>query len=262
MNLNLCTTSAARPHLALRSAGRLAFVLGALSLATLYLSAAPITYSGYDLNAGPGGPFTNSNAAYSSFAAAAGSLNTITFESSPVGSFSSLTAAPGVTVTGADASGNNLYVNNTPNYAGDPSLDGFNTTPGGANYIEDLAGYATFSFATPIDAFGAYLSGVQLYFYQDKITFSDGTSETINVPGVTDGTGSVDFVGFTDPGKSISSVTITSGAGGYGDYIGIDDVSYNLPGTVTPEPSTEVLMLTGCLALGLLMWKRRAAQVF
>ena len=106
------------------------------------------------------------------------------------------------------------------------------------------------------------LSGVQLYFYQDKITFSDGTSETINVPGVTDGTGSVDFVGFTDPGKSISSVTITSGAGGYGDYIGIDDVSYNLPGTVTPEPSTEVLMLTGCLALGLLMWKRRAAQVF
>ncbi len=261
MDLNL-HSSLAKPHLAFRSAGRLAFVLGALSLSTLYLSASPTSYTGYDLNAGPGGPFTNSNAAYSSFAAAAGSLNTITFESSPVGSFSSLSAAPGVTVTGADASGNNLYVNNTPNDAGDPSLDGFNTTPGGANYVEDMGGYATFSFATPIDAFGAYLSGVQLYFYQDKITFSDGTSETINVPGVTDGTGSVDFVGFTDPGKSISSVTIASGANGYGDYIGIDDVSYSAAGTVTPEPDSVVLMLTGCMAFGLLMWKRSAVQMF
>jgi hypothetical protein len=125
-----------------------------------------------------------------------------------------------------------------------------------------MGGYATFSFATPIDAFGVYLSGVQLYFYQDTVTFSDGTSQTIDVPGLTDGTGSVDFVGFTDPGKSISSVTITAGADGYGDYIGIDDVSYNLPGTVTPEPGSVVLMLTGCLALGLLVWKRRAAQVF
>ena len=259
MNLR---TSAVKPYLAFRSAGRLAFVLGALSLSALHLSASPETFTAYDLNAGPGGPFPNSNAAYSSFAAAAGTLGTITFESSPVGTFSSLTVAPGVTVTGADASGNNLFINDEPNLPSAPSLDGFNTTPGGANYIEDLAGYAAFSFATPIDAFGVYLSGVQLDFYQDTVSFSDGSSQVIDVPGVATGAGSVAFVGFIDPGKSISSVTITAGADGYGDYIGIDDVSYNLPGTVTPEPSTEVLMLTGCLALGLLMWKRRAAQVF
>jgi hypothetical protein len=261
MNLNL-RTSAAGPHFALKSVGRLAFVLGAMSLSTLHLSASPTIYSAFDLNAGPGDPTPNSNAAYASFAAASGSLGLITFESSPVGYFSSLNPAPGVTVTGADVNGNELYVNNTPNDPGNPSLDGFNTTPGGANYVEDIAGYATFSFATPISAFGAYLTGVQLYFYQDTVTFSDGTSEVINVPGATDGTGSVDFVGFTDPGQSISSVTITAGANGYGDYIGIDDVSYGVAGAATPEPGSVVLMFTGCLALGLLVWKRRAAQVF
>jgi hypothetical protein len=232
-------------------------VLGALALTTLNLSATPTSYTGFDLNAGPGDPTPNSNAAYASFAAASASLGLINFESSPVGYFSSLNPAPGVTVTGADVNGNELYINNTPGDPGDPSLDGFNTTPGGANYLEDIAGSATFSFANPISAFGVYLSGVQLYFYQDTITFSDGTSVTINAPGATDGTGSVDFVGFTDPGKSISSVTITAGGSGYGDYLGIDDVSY---GAATPEPGSVVLMLTGCLGLGLLVWKGRTAQ--
>jgi hypothetical protein len=79
MNLNL-RTSAAGPHFALKSVGRLAFVLGAMSLSTLHLSASPTIYSAFDLNAGPGDPTPNSNAAYASFAAASGSLGLITFE--------------------------------------------------------------------------------------------------------------------------------------------------------------------------------------
>jgi hypothetical protein len=251
MNLPL-TPSVASSRFAIKTAGRLAMVLGALALTTLHLAASPTSYTGYDLNAGPGGPFPNSSAAYAAFAAAAGPISTITFESSPVGAFSSLVVAPGVT-----ASGSSLSVNNAPNLPSDPSLDGFNTTPGGSNYIEDLASSVTFTFGSPINAFGAYLTGVQLFFYQDTVTFSDGSSETIDVPGVTDGTGSTDFVGFTDPGASITSVTITSGQG-YGDYIGVDDVSYGT--SVTPEPGSMVLLLTGCLALGMLVWQRRAAQ--
>jgi len=215
------------------------------------------------LNAGPGGPFTNSDAAAASFTTAAGAIGTvgtITFEDAPLGAFTSLTVAPNVTVNGPTG----LAILNTPSFASNPSLDGFNTTPGGAQYVEDQAGSVTFTFSKPTQFFGAYLSGLQNYYAQDVVTFSDGSTQVINAPetGTGSGTGAVDFVGFTDAGKTISSITITStGPGGSVDYIGIDDVKYQIASAV-PEPASTWLLLTGVLGLSLALRTKSVSRRF
>jgi hypothetical protein len=224
-----------------------------------YAFSAIVSFTGEDLNAGPGGTFTNSNAAAASFTTAAsaiGTVGTITFESAPLGAFTSLAVASGVTASGPSG----LSILNTPSFPSAPSLDGFNTTPGGAQYIEDQAGTITFTFATPTQFFGAYLTGLQNYYAQDLITFSDGTTEVIDAPetGTGSGTGSVDFVGFTDAGKSISSVTITSDTNGVGtDYIGIDDVEYQT--STAPEPASMGLV-SGALVGLLLVYRAKSVK--
>ena len=98
----------------------------------------PITFTGEDLNAGPGASHPVSSAAAAAFntaASAIGTVSTITFESAPVGNFSSLVVAPGVTMTGTGYNGISQSVNSDYDHAY-PSLDGFNTTPGGKNFVQ------------------------------------------------------------------------------------------------------------------------------
>ena len=214
-----------------------------------------VVYSATDVGAGPGSPTPNASAAAASFDSSVMGESIITFESSPVGPFTSLVAAPGVTVTGQDAGGNDLYINDVPNYPSDPALDGFNTTPGGANYLEEMGGSATFTFSTPIQYFGAYFTGVQPGFFTDNISFFDGSSEVVNITNPTTFLGGVTFVGFTDAGTSISSVTINTGTPSGADYIGIDDVRYG--SMVTPEPATFWMAAGMLLLLGLRARKAR-----
>ena len=211
----------------------------------------------------PSGP--NSTAAAASFDTAAsliGNISIITFESAPVGSFTNLTVAPGVSISGTSRDGNNQTINNTFD-ASFPSLDGYNTTSGGAKFAEMLGGSLVFTFNTPIQFFGAYLSGVQ-NFVQDTITFSDGSAQTINVPeaGTSNSIGELVFVGFTDAGKSISSVTINAGTNGF-DAIGVDDVRFQSnTSTAVPEPGSAVLLLTCCLfALASSTWRLRTKRI-
>ena len=207
-------------------------------------------------------PHPVSAAAAASFAAAAGligTVSTVTFEGAPLGSFSSLSAAPGVTVTGTDFNGNNQTIRNTSNFPVAPTLDGYNTTSGGANFVEMVGGTLTFTFATPTQFFGAYFTGVQNFFPGEDVTFSDGTSELINVPeaSTSGSVGALDFVGFTDAGKSISSITINAGSPAAGfDDIGVDDVSYQGPISLSPEPDSVVLVITGCLSLAAAVRRR------
>ncbi len=109
----------------------------------------------------------------------------------------------------------------------------------------------------------AYFSGVQTNFFTDTITFNDGTSQTIDIPGTgtTGSIGAAAFVGFTDAGKLITSVTINAGNPGTQspgiDDIGVDDVRFQVP--PVPEPSSLALLTLGGVALaGWRRWKKRS----
>ena len=203
-------------------------------------------YIGVDDGAPVTGPFpasSNSQAMFESAASGIGTLNTITFESLPVGFQTSFVAAPGVTVSvnapnlGSGLSGiNNFTLGNT---------NGFNITPNGQQWFGFPQGSATFSFAAGTQSFGVWLTGTQAAMLSAlNVTFNDGQAESLQLPINTDGGAA--FFGFTDPGSNISSVTIT-GVGA--DAWGVDDVTYDLPAQFTlPEPSSMVLLVTGVAA--------------
>lgn len=220
-----------------------ALVFGLLGLA----HAGVIIYSGNDANVAPGGAHPNSNAAASAFDAAAGFHSLITFEGLPIGNFGSLLIAPGVTVTLTGTAGDaNAGITN----AQDQTL-GFNITTGGSEYLRVVPQFGgpdvfvDFAFATPISAFGAYLTGTETSIDGTiSINFTDGTVQVISI--VKNDVPGVQFVGFTDLGKSISSVTfIEAGPFGSRDIWGIDDVRY----TPIPEPGTLALLGSGIVGL-------------
>jgi hypothetical protein len=86
------------------------------ALITTQAHAGLTLFTGADDGAGSLATAPNSVAAAASFDAAAAGLgteNTITFESSPLGLFSSLALASGVTLTGANVNGNDQSIVNT-----------------------------------------------------------------------------------------------------------------------------------------------------
>lgn len=209
-------------------------------------SAAIVTYSGADNGVGPGDSHPNTDSATALFTAAATHTNLITFEGATLP-----TVAPGVSVTLVGASGGGLV--STDQHT--PTPLGFNTTPGGSEWLQLFPDFnsavgetATFSFAQPIDAFGANFTDTQVSFPGTiTITFSDGASEVLS-PVKNDDTGGVLFFGFTDLGKSISSIAINTGSTfETRDIWGIDDVRFE----TVPEPMTIAVVGAGLLGLGL-----------
>ena len=239
-----------------------------LAVSLVPASASIVTYSGEDIMATTTSAHPVSTAAAASFGTAVAGLGTtslVTFEGATLGSFSNLTIAPGVTMNGSDINSANQTIRNTSNSPSFPTLDGYNTTPSGSYFVEVQAGTLTFTFASGVDAFGAYFSGVQFFDPNESITFSDGTSETISIPetNTSGSVGALDFVGFTDAGKSITSITINAGNAQIGaDYIGVDDVQFTTVPTVTgvPEPSSIALALSASLGLALVLVRRQRAQ--
>jgi hypothetical protein len=185
----------------------------ALLLATSAWSS-PIVYSGIDNGVVFGSPLPNSNAAAAAFAAAVAGmgqpLTTIDFESTPLGAVGAGTNL---------GSGVTLSVGNTPNsrISNTQNVNGtFDTTPGGHNFFSFVTQFvpfgttitatATVAFASPIDAFGAYFSGLgnDTTF---TLNFSDGSLQTLTVAG--SASANAMFFGFTDPGTGIASITLT-----------------------------------------------------
>lgn len=239
-----------------RCSYRLMLGLAAVCALALPCYAGPTVYSGADPGANSTDPRPNSVAAAGLFDAAAGGLGAISlldFESSPLGAFSSLTPAPGVTITGADVGGSNQTVLNAPFGAPD-NLYGYNTTLGGSKFVSLYGGTLTFTFADPIQAFGAYFSGLQgSVVGTETLTFSDGNTQTVNIP---DMSGGIAFVGFTDAGMSVSSILLNVNY----DIVGVDDVRFvktgQQAGGNVPEPGS-LAFLVGVGIAGTILGRRR-----
>jgi hypothetical protein len=233
-------------HLPRQSKGetlmRLSIAVFLVALCAAQAQGALVIYSGWDV-ANSGDPRPNADAAAAAFDLAASGLGpvaTINFESASTGPFSNYLVAPGVTMDGLDI---NSLPQEVHNFAIGPpdGLFGYNTTVSGTQFVYMSAGDLTFTFATPVQSFGAYISGLQLAF--NSLNFFDGANQTIPLPLPSNTLGGVAFVGFTDVGQSITSVTIST----IGDLIGVDDVRFG----VAPEPSSLVLATLGLIALGM-----------
>lgn len=139
------------------------------------------------------------------------------------------------------------------------TADGFNLTSTVSTFLRLTpdstnpgVATATFSFASPVQAFGVYLIGLGT---QPNSTFDMMVSSIINqkpsstvVPITGNLQGGVQFVGFTDPGAGVTSVSfqMTGFSTTSRDIVGFDGISFV---TVVPEPSTSFLVTVGGLVL-------------
>jgi hypothetical protein len=200
-------------------------------------------YTGLDAGIGPGVSRPESDAAASSFdtaAASLGTLNTVSFENLAVTADAAVGIAPGVTANWFNQGGNTIVDVNIQTFSQSLSL-GYNTTSGGRLFAQVAYNYpdftqpvgVTFTFASPIQAWGAYFTGIGSGDGETVIEFSDGTLQ--KQPIVGDRAGGVAFLGFTDPGRQISAITVVQNPvnGAAGDIFGIDDMRY-VPAVPTP----------------------------
>jgi hypothetical protein len=198
-----------------------------------------VTYIGSDTGAGLGDARPLSDAAAVAFGTAAsaiGNVSVIDFESATLGSFASLGLGNGVTMTGVGGS-----VVPEGSQGGSTQLFGYNTTSGGAQFVaisEFPNGSLTFSFSPGINSFGAYISGLQGQIVGEQtVTFYDGSQQIIDIPSLEGDLGGIAFVGFTDAGKDVLSVTIDVS----NDIVGVDDVMFGRSFSVVPEPGTMIV---------------------
>lgn len=216
-----------------------------------------VMFGGSDPGAGPSDPRPNSNLAAAQFDAAAallGPLGLITFEGLPLNQPASdgvpTTIGLGVTVTtnGTDhhpPTGFSYGISNAPNDA----INGYNTTVGGSQHFAFVpvlnVGTATlnFSFSTPTQFFGGYLTGLGTAGGTLHMQFNDGTSHDVQFTGSANG--GVQFFGFTDAGAHITSIAMQfqNITGPTRDLVGFDDLRFTT--VITPEPASVALMAIG-----------------
>ena len=194
-------------------------------------SAAPIIFQGIDVGATSLATGPNSQAASIAFDLATGPLNIIDFDT--------------------NNSGATLSPASSPQACGF-ALCGGNTTPGGSNWYGHVF-TTTITFDSPINAFGAYFSGWQRAI--QTLTYTDGTTEILDMPAGDINSGGLVFFGFTDVGKSISSIVYDTVSG---DFVAIDDMRFGMIGGSVPESSTLALFAAALMGLALAGRRRRS----
>jgi hypothetical protein len=228
------------------------------------------TYSNVDA-VGPGVSHPHTTAAMTSFDTAAGSLgtvNTVTFTSTMSKKY---TSTESVTTNSGDVT----FTSNEP-YAieddanatslGEAAIQtlGFATETDGYFIVNEPTAKGTdnevFTFLSPIDAFGAFFTGLQPDLSTDSLTFSDGSSESFTIPSNADDNGGVSYLGFTDPGAMITSVTVSiADKTTTPDHFGVSNVQFVNSPSPTPEPSQLTAMFIGAGFLAFLMRKGKTA---
>ena len=234
----------------------------ALALVAMTATASPVTFYGADNGAGPGAAHPGSSAAEAAFQAAAGLTSLVTFEglatsTNPTGV--NLGHGASLTTTGNVAGGGLVTSSLSP-----ATTLGFNTTVGGTEFLQmdpnfnSAGATATYSFASGIDAFGAYFTGTESgYPGAISVKFNDGTSQSLALTKNT--AGGVVFFGFADPGAMIVSVAVSTGAtSGTRDLWGMDDVRFAATPASVPEPGT--IFLVGAALLALAQWARKRVR--
>jgi hypothetical protein len=147
---------------------------------------------GADSGVGPGGARPNSNAASATFLAAAGTTTVINFEG-----IAPITPAPVMNLGGGVT-----YTPSNPDsfsgiYSANSNTLGFNTTAGGSTHLRYSSSTvgtldAVFTFANPVDSFGAFFTNVG---GTASILFNDGTAQVSSL--TIQPSGSVQFWGVT-----------------------------------------------------------------
>jgi len=248
---------------------RLLLVLAAVMSIAVFApgegGAAIVTFSGSNAGAGPTDPRPTADAAASSFNSAAalfGNVGLINFEGFSTGFNASFTAAPGVTATFSgdyDPIYSGIFTNSAT-----PTVMGYNTTAGGTKYLGISPNFnyfsgntttsLTFSFADPINAFGAYITGLESAIAGTvKLNFFDGSSQSYKLTDLAGG--GVQFFGFTDTLLVASIVfqeTLPPGTG-LRDIWGLDDIRY--AAAAVPETSSILLIASGLL--GIVAYRKR-----
>lgn len=233
----------------MRSFTPVAALIGTLVLAG-GAQAAPITFIGSDAGATSLATMPSSVAASTAFNAAAsllGPVSLIDFEAVALQDIESTAIGLGVSLEDSDAFGTDRIRAGVGDCGF--ALCGGNTTVAGSHYAEAFGGDLTFSFTTPVEAFGAYFSGLQVA--SQTITYANGGTQTVNIPDQASGGA---FVGFTDAGASIISITIHS----LNDIVGIDDVRF-VNTTDVPEPVSMLLLGAGVAGVAARRYRRRNA---
>lgn len=193
-------------------------------------NAAPVIYSGFDAGAGSLAAAPNATAAAADFDAAV-SVDSVT-------DFEAVNAPTEFSLTFSDPIFSSSRTNDS---SCSPALCGYNTTAGGQYFALAFGTTATFTFNNSIDAFGAYFTGWQ--FNGQTITYTDGSTEVLDMPIGDNSNGGTLFFGFVADGKSIASIAYNS----LSDFVSIDDVRLSV--SQVPIPATTWLFVSGLLGL-------------
>jgi hypothetical protein len=150
--------------------------------------------------------------------------------------------------------------------AGTTFLGRFNTTNGGGStgwWFEFANGSATIRFASPVEAFGFYLTDLgddgggataSVSLFNGQAAIPGGTGLAVagrEAPLTTNG--SILFFGVTSDGNPFDRVTlsVSPSSNGSNDFVGLDSLIIGNVGTGTPLPAPGTLALAGLALLGL-----------